>query len=288
MSRRICPSDGLEIRDDEDFHVCSHPQCQRNYHLRCRCVLHPTAAMEPGRRNERIVPQARIVSGNIVPGHTERGRAPGNVIAPQRNSPTPPPPPPPSDSLFPLVIAPLLIAVGIVLAILLTLLTVQKIFSSGQILSEQVQLAIPRAVSCPPGFRGSKGRGFESCLAIDLPGGAEPPWVRLTNPRAPGEFPLIDNAIARGCSGEIYNLSVGGQHLIASAVTWISDQRMGQERRSTKDSIHYRLVRCPISLQLPLYRTLSLISTIGLPRSISRTTALGAMLSVALHLPTRQ
>src|SRR4051794_21338798 len=56
----ICPRCGKAIRDNQAFQVCSMPECRRNYHLGCSCILeHPASAMEPGRRNEIVVPAAR-------------------------------------------------------------------------------------------------------------------------------------------------------------------------------------------------------------------------------------
>ena len=76
---------------------------------------------------------------------------------------------------------------------------------------ENITPATPQTVSCPADFRGKKGNGFASCIAIDLPGGSGVNWVRLMNTGSSFEIPLFRNAVARGCNGEIYVLSVGGQ-----------------------------------------------------------------------------
>ncbi len=42
-SGRVCPACGRRIAENEAYHVCS--VCHRNYHLGCRCPVHPNARM---------------------------------------------------------------------------------------------------------------------------------------------------------------------------------------------------------------------------------------------------
>jgi hypothetical protein len=77
----------------------------------------------------------------------------------------------------------------------------------------KVTVVAPRPVTCPANFKSKSGGTFPNCLAIELSGCADRGWVRRMNQNSRSEWPTIANVVARGCAGEIYDLSVSGQGL---------------------------------------------------------------------------